>query len=117
MIRTGILFAVLSAALFGASTPLAKLLLGSVDPWAMARSTSTGIVMTSIISTIMRRAGRPVTRIRIGIGTRACRTGIRTIPIFIIGTDTGILTDVAVATARTVSCGSRPPAPNHQLST
>jgi drug/metabolite transporter (DMT)-like permease len=30
------LFALLSAALFGASTPFAKLLLGSVDPWMMA---------------------------------------------------------------------------------
>lgn len=34
--RTGILFALLSAALFGASTPLAKLLLGSVSPLMMA---------------------------------------------------------------------------------
>ena len=36
MARTGILFALLSAALFGASTPFAKLFLGSVDPWMMA---------------------------------------------------------------------------------
>ncbi len=36
MINNGILLALLSAALFGASTPLAKLLLGSVDPWLMA---------------------------------------------------------------------------------
>jgi drug/metabolite transporter (DMT)-like permease len=36
MTRSGILFAVLSAALFGASTPFAKLLLGSIDPWMMA---------------------------------------------------------------------------------
>lgn len=36
MTRQGILFAVVSAFLFGASTPLAKLLLGSVDPWMMA---------------------------------------------------------------------------------
>jgi drug/metabolite transporter (DMT)-like permease len=36
MTRPGILFALLSAALFGASTPFAKLLLGSVDPWMMA---------------------------------------------------------------------------------
>jgi drug/metabolite transporter (DMT)-like permease len=36
MTRTGISFALLSAALFGASTPFAKLLLGSVDPWMMA---------------------------------------------------------------------------------
>lgn len=36
MTRAGIVLALLSAALFGASTPFAKLLLGSVDPWAMA---------------------------------------------------------------------------------
>jgi len=33
---TGILLALLSAALFGASTPLAKIMLGGVDPWMMA---------------------------------------------------------------------------------
>src|SRR5215204_3685401 len=32
----GILFALLSAVLFGASTPLAKLLLGTIDPWMLA---------------------------------------------------------------------------------
>jgi drug/metabolite transporter (DMT)-like permease len=36
MIHSGILLALLSAVLFGASTPFAKLLLGSVDPWMMA---------------------------------------------------------------------------------
>ena len=36
MVRTGIVLALLSAFLFGASTPLAKLLLGVVDPWMMA---------------------------------------------------------------------------------
>ena len=36
MRRTGIFLALLSAALFGASTPFAKLLLGSIDPWMMA---------------------------------------------------------------------------------
>ncbi len=36
MIRIGILFAILSAVLFGASTPFAKLLLGTVDSWMMA---------------------------------------------------------------------------------
>lgn len=36
MHRTGILLALLSAVLFGASTPLAKLLQGTVDPWMMA---------------------------------------------------------------------------------
>ena len=34
--RTGILLALLSAVLFGASTPLAKMMLGSVGPWMMA---------------------------------------------------------------------------------
>jgi drug/metabolite transporter (DMT)-like permease len=32
----GIVLALVSAVLFGASTPFAKLLLGSVDPWLMA---------------------------------------------------------------------------------
>jgi hypothetical protein len=36
MNRTGISIALLSATLFGASTPFAKLLLGSVDPWMLA---------------------------------------------------------------------------------
>jgi drug/metabolite transporter (DMT)-like permease len=36
MTRSGILLALMSAILFGASTPFAKLLLGSVDPWTMA---------------------------------------------------------------------------------
>ena len=36
MVRTGILLALLSAALFGASMPIAKLLLASVDPRMMA---------------------------------------------------------------------------------
>lgn len=36
MIPKGILLALLSAVLFGASTPFAKLLLGTVDPWVMA---------------------------------------------------------------------------------
>ncbi len=36
MTRIGIPFALLSAVLFGASTPFAKVLLGSVDPWMLA---------------------------------------------------------------------------------
>ena len=36
MIRTGIPLALASAVLFGASTPFAKLLLGTVDPWLLA---------------------------------------------------------------------------------
>ncbi|UDQ90120.1 MULTISPECIES: DMT family transporter [Xanthobacter] len=34
--NTGIVLALVSAGLFGASTPLAKLLLGAIDPWMMA---------------------------------------------------------------------------------
>ena len=36
MNRIGIALALLSAVLFGGSTPFAKLLLGAVDPWTMA---------------------------------------------------------------------------------
>lgn len=36
MVRSGIVIALLSAVLFGASTPLAKLLLGAIDPWVLA---------------------------------------------------------------------------------
>jgi drug/metabolite transporter (DMT)-like permease len=36
MVRTGVMLALLSAALFGASTPFAKLLLDVIDPWMMA---------------------------------------------------------------------------------
>jgi len=36
MSRIGIPLALASAVLFGASTPLAKLLLGQIDPWMMA---------------------------------------------------------------------------------
>ena len=36
MQRTGIIIALISAVLFGASTPFAKLLLDAVDPWMMA---------------------------------------------------------------------------------
>jgi drug/metabolite transporter (DMT)-like permease len=32
----GVTFALASAALFGAGTPFAKLLLGAVDPWLLA---------------------------------------------------------------------------------
>ena len=32
----GIVYALTAAALFGASTPLSKLLLGSIDPWLLA---------------------------------------------------------------------------------
>lgn len=34
--KIGIVFGLLSAGLFGASTPFAKLLPGTIDPWMMA---------------------------------------------------------------------------------
>ena len=36
MNRSGIIYAFAAAALFGLSTPLAKLLLGTIDPWLLA---------------------------------------------------------------------------------
>lgn len=36
ILTPGILYALFSALLFGASTPLAKLLLGTIDPWMLA---------------------------------------------------------------------------------
>jgi drug/metabolite transporter (DMT)-like permease len=36
MSSTGIMLALLSALLFGASTPIAKLLLGAINPWLLA---------------------------------------------------------------------------------
>ena len=36
LLPPGILFALFSALLFGASTPFAKLLLGTIDPWMLA---------------------------------------------------------------------------------
>ena len=57
MIR-GIPLALLSAALFGASTPLAKLLLGSVDPWLMAGllylGAGTGLAAVHLSRTLLR---------------------------------------------------------------
>ena len=72
MSRTGILLALLSALLFGASTPFAKLLLGAVDPWMMAGllylgaglglaafHLSRGLVGLSAVEAPLRRADLP----------------------------------------------------------
>ena len=56
--RSGILFALLSAALFGASTPLAKLLLGSVSPWMMAGLLYLGAGIGLSLMHVSRRAFR-----------------------------------------------------------
>jgi drug/metabolite transporter (DMT)-like permease len=49
--RLGILLALASAVLFGASTPFAKNLLGSVDPWLMAGLLYIGAGLASQSST------------------------------------------------------------------
>src|SRR3989337_2690917 len=58
---TGIGVALLSAALFGASTPIAKLLLGTIDPWLLAGLLYLGSgVGLGIVMAIRRvRAGAP----------------------------------------------------------
>ena len=56
MARTGIVFALLSAALFGASTPLAKLLLGTVAPQMLAALLYLGAGLGLAALLILRRA-------------------------------------------------------------
>ncbi|HET7884282.1 MAG TPA: DMT family transporter [Acetobacteraceae bacterium] len=55
---TGILLALASAALFGASTPFAKLLLGGVDPWLMAGLLYCGAGVGLAAVALLRRALR-----------------------------------------------------------
>jgi drug/metabolite transporter (DMT)-like permease len=59
--HVGILLALLSAALFGASTPLAKILLGSVSPWLMAGLLylGAGVGLASLVA-FRRMTGRAV---------------------------------------------------------
>ncbi|MGH6620440.1 MAG: EamA family transporter [Alphaproteobacteria bacterium] len=72
MVRTGIALALLSAVLFGASTPFAKLLLGAVDPWMMAGllylgagiglaavHLSRGVLRISAVEAPLRRSDAP----------------------------------------------------------
>ena len=60
--RAGIVFALLSAVLFGASTPLAKLILGSMDPWMLAALLYLGAGLGLSGGSLTRRALRyPVT--------------------------------------------------------
>ena len=54
----GVPLALLSAALFGASTPLAKLLLGSVDPWLLAGLLYLGAGLGLAVVRARRSAGR-----------------------------------------------------------
>jgi drug/metabolite transporter (DMT)-like permease len=58
MARLGIALALLSALLFGASTPVAKLLLGSIDPWMMASllylGAGTGLAAVHLSRTVLR---------------------------------------------------------------
>ena len=54
--QPGIPLALASAVLFGASTPFAKLLLGSVDPWLMAGLLYVGAGLGRGIFHVMRGA-------------------------------------------------------------
>ena len=54
--QSGIAFALASAVLFGASTPFAKLLLGSVDPWLMAGLLYIGAGLGLAVVHILRSA-------------------------------------------------------------
>ena len=56
--RTGIILAVLSAALFGASTPIAKMLLGTVAPWTLAGLLYLGAGFGLAVAHLSRRALR-----------------------------------------------------------
>ncbi len=55
--RTAIALAVASAVLFGASTPFAKLLLGSLDPWMTAGLLYLGAGIGLVAAMLGRRAG------------------------------------------------------------
>ena len=56
----GILLALLSAALFGASTPFAKLLLGAIDPWLLAGLLYLGAgIGLAVVHLYARRAALP----------------------------------------------------------
>ena len=57
----GILFALVSALLFGASTPFAKLLLGAIDPWMLAGL----LYLGSGIGLVALRIGRHVMAARL----------------------------------------------------
>jgi drug/metabolite transporter (DMT)-like permease len=56
--RAGIAFALLSAVLFGASTPLAKLILGVMDPWMLAALLYLGAGLGLAAVRLARRALR-----------------------------------------------------------
>lgn len=58
MSSTGIVLALLSALLFGASTPIAKLLLGAIDPWLLAGLLYLGSGLgLGIVTAIQRLSG------------------------------------------------------------
>jgi drug/metabolite transporter (DMT)-like permease len=59
MIMTGILYALLSAALFGVSAPLAKLLLGEVSPWLLAGLLYLGSGIGLGLVRLVRRSNEP----------------------------------------------------------
>jgi drug/metabolite transporter (DMT)-like permease len=84
--HSGILFALLSAVLFGASTPLAKALLGEVSPWLLAGLLylGSGIGLGVVRSVSRLRGDTPgeasLTRADLpwlaAVVLAACRTGV-----------------------------------------
>jgi drug/metabolite transporter (DMT)-like permease len=60
MRRRAIAYALLSAALFGASTPLAKLLLGSASPWLLAALLYLGSGLGLLLARRLMRATRAI---------------------------------------------------------
>ena len=78
-ITAGAAVALLSAALFGASTPLAKILVGRADPWMLAAllylGSGLGLLNPFAIRTIKHRLSVPVI-VDAGVGTAsdACLT-------------------------------------------
>src|SRR4051812_6814676 len=73
----GILFALTSALLFGASTPFAKLLLGALDPWMLAGllylGSGLGLAALRIGRNVM---GRPSTETPLRLGDLPWLTGV-----------------------------------------
>jgi len=57
----GPLYALAAAALFGASTPMAKLLLGAIDPWSLAGLLYLGSGLGLLLVALVRRRFGAVT--------------------------------------------------------
>jgi drug/metabolite transporter (DMT)-like permease len=73
--HSGILFALLSAVLFGASTPLAKALLGEVSPWLLAGLLYLGSgIGLGVVRSVSRLAAVVLAACRTGVFSQAFRS-------------------------------------------